>query len=57
MHLDEYLLKHSLKRFFCGFLLNLDKEYQAQNKAIDDREEVQVSRDKGIFFLMRVNAS
>ena len=50
--------KHSLKRFFCGFLLNLDKEYQAQNKAIDDREEVQVSRDKGIvFFLMRVNAS
>ena len=41
---------HSLKRSFSGLLLNLDKEYQAQNKAIDDQAEVQVSRDKGIVF-------
>ena len=49
--------EHSLKWCFCGFWFNLDEEYQAPNEASDDHEEPEVSRDKGIFCWMRVNAS
>ena len=49
--------EHSLKWCFCGFCFNLDEEYQAQIEARDDQEEFEVSREKGIFCWMRVNAS
>ena len=41
----------SLKWCFCGFLFNLDNEYQVHNKASDDWEKVEVSQEKGIILL------
>ena len=45
----------SLKWCFCGFLFNLDNEYQIDSKASDDREKVEVSREKGIILLNESN--
>ena len=41
----------SFKRSFCGFLFDLDNEYQAQNEESDDWDKIGMSRDKGIAFL------
>ena len=43
--------KSSFKRSFCGFLFDLDNEYQVPNEESDDWDKIGMSRGKGIAFL------